>query len=197
MNNTQIDIAASLTVERHRGFYPGTRAPEVAGLYGLADKRFAKYANGKWFKPNHEPDRAMNETLSASTPSPEFRIKDVHHWCDVGDIVEKLSLLNSYYPSESVKDGELLANGWYFNPHADTHEFVRSLGGSGTPFVLYDFTIRQGPDGETWIPIHGIISKKAVSTSADAANFLMNFWHSLPIRSRLNWQRYEELISFC
>lgn len=193
MANYKTDIH---DIHGQRGYYPGTRAPSEPGLYGLADKRFAKYEHGKWFKPNHEPDRAMRETLSASTPSPDFRIRTAHYWCAVQDVVESIKRLNSYYSDALIAEGELLSNGWLLNTSAEDVEFVRPLGGKGTPFVHYDFTVRQSKSDGSWIPIHGMVAKQSHSTATAAGNFLMSYWHSLPLRDRLSSERYQELIAF-
>lgn len=179
-----------------RGYHPGTRAPDEPGLYGLADKRFARYGHGIWYRPNHEPDLAMNETLIASTSSPAFRTLDVHYWCKVPDVVESIRLLNNYYLNALIEEGELLSSGWQVNTNADDIEFVRHLGGSGTPFVTYEFTVRQNTPDPGWIPMHGCIAKKPLSSPAEAGNFLMAFWHSLSLRDRLASHRYQELVAF-
>lgn len=194
MANTTTDIQE--TKPRQRGYYPGTRAPSEPGLYGLADKRFAKYEHGKWFKPNHEPDRAMRETLSALSTSPHFRTRPAHYWCEVQEVVDSIKRFNSYYSDALIEEGELLANGWLLNDQADGVEFVRHLGGKGTPFVHYDFTVKQANGDSSWIPIHGIVAKKPQSTAAAAGNLLMEYWHSLPLRDRLSAERYQELIAF-
>ena len=183
------------TATKKRGYYPGTRAPSQPGLYGLADKRFAKYENGKWFLPNFEPDRAMQATLGASTSSPKFRTQQAHYWCEIPEVIESIKLLNGYYFSDPIGEGELLSNCWFLNRNVEHLEFCRVLGGSGTPFVQYDLTVKQGDD-ESWIPFHGIVAKKAHATATEAGNFLINYWRALSLRDRLTEQRYKELIAF-
>lgn len=58
--------------------------------------------------------------------------------------------------------------------------FMRTIGGAGTPFASYDFTIAQG-EGGTWVPIHGSVKMNPVASASEAADRLLDYWHDLPL----------------
>ena len=101
-------------------------------------------------------------------------------------------LLNRYYLEEPVREGELLSSGWTLDTDSDTVEYFRRLGGSGTPFVTYDLTVRSNNDG-SWTPIHGSVAMPPEPTSAGAANTLMTYWRGLSLRDRLTAENYAQL----
>lgn len=106
--------------------------------------------------------------------------------------------LQSYYSREHIGSGGLLAHGWGFGEEGDGSKeegdgsfFYRRLGGRGTPFVSYDLTIKQS--GDAWIPYHGSVAMAPHPNPADAANALMDYWHSLSLRDRLAHEVYAAL----
>jgi hypothetical protein len=54
---------------------------------------------------------------------------------------------------------------------------MRSIGGGGTPFAQYDFTIIESDAGK-WIPVHGSVKMPSVESPEDAAYGLMSYWHA-------------------
>lgn len=91
----------------------------------------------------------------------------------------------------SVSGGQALGlDGWsvadeYTKDLLPGAAYMRTIGGRGTPFVPYDFTIAQ-LDSSTWVPIQGSVRMPAVPSAAEAAQTLLNIWHQLPQNQKLS-----------
>ena len=89
----------------------------------------------------------------------------------------------------SVPPGQLLAHGWspadeYTKDLFPGATFMRSIGGSDTPFAHYDFSIAQKDDGQ-WVPIHGSVKMAPVASPEEAAFALMSYWSDLPTYGKM------------
>lgn len=89
----------------------------------------------------------------------------------------------------SVPSGQLLAHGWsladgYTKDLFPGATFMRSIGGSDTPFAHYDFSIVQKDDCQ-WVPIHGSAKMAPVASPEEAAFALMSYWTDLPTDGKM------------
>lgn len=100
-------------------------------------------------------------------------------------------LLNYYSRAPIPQDGQIFAHGWLAGGGRGELEFARYLGGKGTPFVSYELSIQQ--DGGTWVPYHGSVAMSPQADLVAAANSVMDYWHSLPLRDRLTSDNYQAL----
>lgn len=100
-------------------------------------------------------------------------------------------MLESYYSSDPVSEGGLLAHGWSVD--TESCGFFRRLGGKGTPFVTCDLSIERLHGA--WVPHHDGVAMNPEATPSQAANALMDYWRSLPLRDRLSQTAAEN--AFC
>lgn len=71
--------------------------------------------------------------------------------------------------------------------------YMRTIGGEGTPFATYDFTIAQG-EGGMWVPIHGSVKMNPVASASEAADRLLDYWHDLPLGQKLRVRDPVEMV---
>lgn len=62
-------------------YYPGTLAPSVNNVYRLKTGKYAKFADGNWYKSADTYRAAELERHLASVFSPSSRKFDHDHWC--------------------------------------------------------------------------------------------------------------------
>ncbi len=85
---------------------------------------------------------------------------------------------------DRIPDGQLLAHGWrlandWTKDYFPGAVFMRQIGGSGTPYATYDFTLVKAGENK-WIPIHGDKKMAAVASPEEAAFALTQYWLNLP-----------------
>lgn len=104
--------------------------------------------------------------------------------------------LQNYYSRKPVPEGadlSKLARGWSVDAGSENRVYYRRLGGRGTPFVTCDLSIEWS--NGAWLPFHGSVAMKPEATLVRAANALMDYWHSLPLRDRLDHKVYAALVA--
>lgn len=100
-----------------------------------------------------------------------------------------------YYSPEKMnalrEATSMLDDGWQFaddwtKDNLRGAVYMKQIGGAGTPYVTYDFTICKSDDGQ-WIPVHGSVKMAPVESPVAAARALESYWNELPDRHKLQW----------
>ena len=144
---------------------------------------------GKMYRA-HEPNNSLNHAVLWGREASEELVNGVHRKFIRESLKNDLAL-------KEIPKGELLQNGWmeadgrtkdYFPGAA----YMRSIGGGGTPFATYMFTIVESDSGN-WVPVHGSIKMPGVETPEKAAYGLMQYWHELPNESKFRFDVGSEI----
>ena len=135
---------------------------------------------------NHSP-ATENPTFRAQVEGPKTMTASVN--AGNAEKIENFRGMDALMPLEIVPKGGLLSHGWsltdeYTKDLFPGAMFMRQVGGKGTPFASYDFTIVQS-DSQHWIPVHGSVKKPAVDSPEEAAQVLAEYWHDLPNEQKL------------
>jgi len=144
---------------------------------------------GKMYRA-HEPNNSLNHAVLWGREASEELVNGVHRKFIRESLKNDLAL-------KEIPKGELLQNGWmeadgrtkdYFPGAA----YMRSIGGGGTPFATYMFTIVEAVS-RSRVPVHGSIKMPGVETPEKAAYGLMQYWHELPNESKFRFDVGSEI----
>lgn len=149
---------------------------KLRDIFEKSDHIFSEMSNETKdkFLEVHEGNYSLNHAVRSGLKASNELVAGVHR-----RFIREL-LKSDPYPREIPK-GELLNNGWhkadeYTKDIAPGAAFMRTIGGSGTPFASYDLTIIESDSGK-WVPMHGSVKMPLVESPEKAAHDLMQYWH--------------------